>query len=99
MTDLSHVPRLEARAAILTLVVAIVLFIVKLVAWWLTGSAAVFSDAMESIVNVIAAVFGLYSIVLAHAPPDEQHPYGHGKVEFLSATFEGGMIVLAGVVI
>jgi cation diffusion facilitator family transporter len=58
----------------------------------------VFSDAMEGIVNVAAASFALYSIYLAHQPADANHPYGHGKVEFLSGGFEGGMILLAAVV-
>jgi cation diffusion facilitator family transporter len=96
---LSRVPGPEARAATLSLAVAVLLFALKLVAYWLTGSSAVFSDAMESIVNVVAAGFGMYSLMLAHAPADREHPYGHGKVEFLSATFEGGMILLAALVI
>ena len=94
----SHVPPDESRAVLLSLVVGVSLLVVKFVAYFLTGSAAVFSDAMESIVNVAASSFALYSIVLAHVPPDESHPYGHGKIEFLSGGFEGGMILLAAVV-
>jgi cation diffusion facilitator family transporter len=94
----SHVPSDESRAVLLSLVVGVTLLVVKFVAYFLTGSAAVFSDAMESIVNVAASSFALYSLVLAHAPPDENHPYGHGKVEFFSGGFEGGMILLAAVV-
>ena len=93
-----HVPRDEARAALLALGVGVSLTAVKFAAYFLTGSAAVFSDAVEGIVNVAAASFALYSIVLAHQPADASHPYGHGKVEFLSAGLEGGMILLAAVV-
>ena len=76
-----------------------VLLAVKFAAYHLTGSAAIFSDALESIVNVIASVVAGWSLFLAHQPADAQHPYGHGKVEFLSAGFEGGMILLAAAVI
>lgn len=79
--------------------IGIVLFIAKLVAWRLTNSDAVFSDAMESIVNIIAAFMGLYSLFLAAKPKDEDHPYGHGKVEFITAGIEGVLIIFAGIVI
>jgi cation diffusion facilitator family transporter len=68
---------------------------VKFAAYLLTGSAVIFADAMESIVNVLAAGFAVYSLYYAHLPADESHPYGHGKIEFVSAGFEGGMILLA----
>ena len=93
-----HVPRSEARAAALALAAGLALMGVKFVAYFLTGSAAIFSDALESIVNVAAAAFALYSLYYAHRPADEDHPYGHGKIEFLAAGFEGGMILLAGAV-
>src|SRR5436305_14110913 len=95
---LRHVPSLEARAAVTALVVAVVLAAGKFVAYYITGSAAVFSDAMESLVNIAAAAFALYSLADAHLPADTEHPYGHGKIEFFSAGFEGGMIVLAALV-
>src|SRR5437588_13045438 len=95
---LAHVPRLEARAAVAALGIAVALAAGKFVAYFLTGSAAIFSDAMESIVNVAAAAYALYSLSIAHTPADREHPYGHGKIEFFSAGFEGGMIVLAAVV-
>ncbi|HMB94552.1 MAG TPA: cation diffusion facilitator family transporter, partial [Tepidisphaeraceae bacterium] len=85
----------ERRAAILSLVVGIILLMIKFAAYFKTNSAAIFSDAVESIVNVIAGGFALYSVILAHHPADRDHPYGHGKIEFLSAGFEGGMIILA----
>jgi cation diffusion facilitator family transporter len=93
-----HVPKDEARAALLALTVGVSLTAVKFAAYFLTGSAAVFSDAAEGIVNVAAASFALYSIVLAHQPADANHPYGHGKVEFLSGGLEGGMILVAAAV-
>lgn len=80
-------------------IVGIILFIAKLVAWRLTNSDAVFSDAMESIVNIIAAFMGLYALYVAAKPKDEDHPYGHGKVEFITSGVEGTLIIFAGVVI
>src|SRR3954467_13417650 len=91
----SHIPPNERRAAILALVISVGLVIAKFAAYALSGSAAVFADAMESIVNVAAASFAIYSLALAHTPADSEHPYGHGKIEFFAGGFEGGMIVLA----
>jgi cation diffusion facilitator family transporter len=96
---LSHIPKVEARAAIGSLVVSIALVAVKFTAYWMTGSAAIFSDALENVVNVFAAAFAVYALSVAHSPADKDHPYGHGKIEFLSAGFEGGMILLAALVI
>lgn len=94
----AHVPRAEAAAALLALGVGVALMGVKFTAYFLTGSAVIFSDALESIVNVAAASFALYALHYAHRPPDPAHPYGHGKIEFLAAGFEGGMILLAAAV-
>ncbi|WP_336689202.1 MULTISPECIES: cation diffusion facilitator family transporter [unclassified Chryseobacterium] len=77
----------------------IILFIGKIIAWKLTNSDSVFSDAMESIVNVISAFMGLYSLYLAAKPKDEDHPYGHGKVEFVTSGIEGALIAIAGIMI
>src|SRR5690242_149085 len=96
---LRHVPRAEATAAGLSVGVSFLLLALKFVAYYKTGSAAIFSDALESIVNVVASIVAAWSLVLAHQPADAQHPYGHGKAEFLSAGFEGGMILLAALVI
>ena len=96
---LRHVPRPEATAAAISVAVSILLLVIKFIAYYATGSAAIFSDALESIVNVVASIVAAWSLFLAHQPADEQHPYGHGKVEFLSAGFEGGMILLAAAVI
>ena len=67
----------------------------KLAAWQLTGSAALFSDAAESVVNVVAALVAFFALRLSAKPADANHPYGHHKVEFLSAVIEGVLIVLA----
>lgn len=64
-------------------------------AYVITGSAAILSDAAESVVHVIAVGFAAYSLKLSHRPPDESHLYGHEKITFFSAGFEGAMIVLA----
>ena len=80
-------------------IVGVILFIGKLIAWHLTNSDAVFSDAMESIVNIISAFMGLYSLYLAAQPKDENHPYGHGKVEFVTSGVEGTLIIFAGIII
>lgn len=80
-------------------IIGIILFVAKLIAWRLTNSDAVFSDAMESIVNIIAAFMGLYSLYLAAKPKDEDHPYGHGKVEFITSAVEGALIIFAGIII
>lgn len=86
-------------AGLVSLVVGTGLLAAKYVAYRLTGSAAVLSDAMESIVNVVAAVFALGGLVFAGRPADRNHPYGHGKIEFFSAAFEGGLIAFAAVLI
>lgn len=95
---LKHLPRIEARAAVLSLGTGIVLLGIKFAAYFLTGSTAIFADALEGIVNVTASAFAMYALVLAHRPADPEHPYGHGKIEFFSAGLEGGMILLAAVV-
>jgi len=79
--------------------IAILLFVVKIIAWDSTNSIAILTDALESIVNVIAALIGLYSLYLSAKPKDYDHPYGHGKVEFISAAIEGTLIAVAGFII
>lgn len=79
--------------------VAVILFLLKLVAYFLTHSVAILTDALESTVNVIAGFIGLYSLYVAAKPRDEDHPYGHGKAEFLSAAVEGTLILIAGLII
>ena len=80
-------------------IIAVLLFFIKLTAYFLTNSIAILTDALESTVNVIAGFIGLYSLYLAAKPSDVNHPYGHGKAEFLSATVEGTLIFVAGIYI
>ncbi|MCL2712265.1 MAG: cation diffusion facilitator family transporter [Methanomassiliicoccaceae archaeon] len=76
-----------------------IILITKFAAWLLTGSVAIFTDALESITNVSAGIIGLYALYLSTKPRDFDHPYGHGRAEFISATVEGAMISIAGVII
>jgi cation diffusion facilitator family transporter len=76
-----------------------VLFLTKIIAYQLTHSLAILTDALESIVNVIAGFIGLFSLYVVAKPRDVDHPYGHGKAEFVSAAIEGGLIVAAGIMI
>ncbi len=80
-------------------VVSVSLFIVKVIAYFLTQSVAILTDALESTVNVVAAFIGWYSLYLSAKPKDMDHPYGHGKVEFISAAIEGTLISIAGLII
>ncbi|GAB3278647.1 cation diffusion facilitator family transporter [Larkinella harenae] len=83
----------------ISLVLSVALMLLKFTAWWLTSSTAILTDALESIINVIASGFALYSIYLSGLPRDRNHPYGHGKIEFFSSGFEGALILSAGVFI
>ena len=80
----------------LTVILSTVLMGGKFLAWHLTGSNAVLTDALESIVNVLAGMFAWYSLWLSLKPRDHEHPYGHGKIEFISASIEGTLILIAG---
>ncbi len=83
------------KAGFLSIIVATSLFAIKFFAFQLTGSQAIFSEAMESVVNVLAACLAFYVLYFASKPADRDHPYGHGKVEYLSAAVEGGLIAFA----
>lgn len=89
--------RARLRATLISLVVALLVFAAKFVAYRLTGSAAILSDALESIVNIVAAAMAAFSVWYAAQPADENHPYGHGKIEDFSAGVEGALILLAAV--
>ncbi len=80
-------------------VLGFTLLIIKYVAFALTGSVAIFTDATESIVNVVAACIGIYALYLSAKPADRNHPFGHGKIEIISSAIEGTMIMAAGLVI
>lgn len=87
------------RTAWVSAIASILIFGMKIGAYKITGSPAILSDALESIVNVIAAIVALYVIRFASQPADHEHPYGHGKAEYFSSAFEGGMIIFAAVMI
>ena len=65
--------------------ISILLFFIKIAAWYITDSVAILTDALESIVNVVAGLIGVYSLYVSAKPRDIDHPYGHGKIEFISA--------------
>lgn len=88
---------IKIRTMKIVLAIGFVLMILKFLAFLLTSSNAILTDAIESIVNVLAGSFALYSLYYAAKPKDEDHPYGHGKIEFLSTGVEGGMVTLAGI--
>jgi|SRR5690606_29846290 cation diffusion facilitator family transporter len=76
---------------------SIFLLLIKLYAWYQTRSVAILGDALETIINVVAGFLGLYSLVLAAKPRDDDHPYGHGKIEYISAGIEGTLIFISGI--
>ncbi|WP_372886027.1 cation diffusion facilitator family transporter [Shimia sp.] len=87
------------KFALWSILVALAVFALKLVAWRWTGSVALLSDALESIVNVVAAMIAYFALRLAAKPADAGHPFGHSKAEYLSAVAEGAMILLAAVLV
>ena len=87
------------RFAWLSVAAAIVTLGLKTFAWWLTGSVGLLSDALESIVNLVAAFVAVVAIGYADAPPDEGHAYGHEKAEYFASGLEGGLILIAAIVI
>jgi cation diffusion facilitator family transporter len=78
-----------------SVVVAIMTITLKTLAWWITDSVGLLSDAMESLVNLASAIFGLVMVTVAAQPPDAEHPYGHHKAEYFSSGFEGILIIVA----
>lgn len=97
MASASAQHNIRVQTAVVT--VSCLLFGLKLLAYFLTHSVAVLTDALESTVNVVTGFTGLYSLKIAAMPRDLNHPYGHGKVELISASFEGILILVAGMVI
>ncbi len=91
--------RLNVRVQSFILGIGLLVLLAKFIAYFITHSNAVLTDAVESIVNVVAGALGLYSLILSAKPSDSNHPYGHGKAEFISAAVEGAMIFIAGGII
>ncbi|MEM6279997.1 MAG: cation diffusion facilitator family transporter [Verrucomicrobiota bacterium] len=95
----SESPELLRKASWISFWIGVLMLLIKGAAWWQTRSAAILSDAAESVVHVAAVAFVVYSLRLSQKPPDKDHPYGHAKISFFSAGFEGGLITFAGVFI
>lgn len=92
-------PRTKIKTMSLVLSASMLLTLLKFAAYFITHSNALFTDALESVINVVAGSFALFSLYYASKPSDNDHPYGHGKIEFMSAGLEGGLIFLSGIAI
>lgn len=88
-----------SRLMLASIVVAGLTIAIKTAAWYVTGSVGLLSDAMESLVNLASAIFGLLMVTIAERPADDDHPYGHHKAEYFSSGFEGALIMVAAVAI
>ena len=97
--DAKRDARLRTLAGALSLGLGLFIMGLKFLAYRLTDSTALLSDALESVVNVVAAAFALWAVRAAEMPPDTEHPYGHGKLAFVTAVFEGGLISFAALMI
>ena len=97
--QISNAPINLAKFAWMSIVVSVVVFGMKMAAWWATGSVGLLSDALESTVNIVAAVVALFALRTAMKPADELHHFGRGKAEYFSASIEGFMILLAALII
>jgi len=92
----NHKSKQNLRVQQFVAIISVLLLLIKITAYYLTNSVAILTDALESIVNVSAGFIGLYSLYIASKPADQDHPYGHGKAEFISAAIEGTLISTAG---
>ena len=92
-------PRLKFKVQRIIAILSFLIFAGKLAAYFLTNSVGILTDALESTVNVVTGFITLYSIYIAIKPKDENHPFGHGKAEYLSASVEGMLIIIAGLFI
>ena len=93
------IPSTALRWAVFGLVISLLLMAIKLVGYLVTGSAAVLSDALESSIHIVTSGFALFAVWLSAQPGDQNHPYGHGKVEYLSAALEGVLVLAAGLTV
>ncbi|HET9148298.1 MAG TPA: cation diffusion facilitator family transporter [Acetobacteraceae bacterium] len=87
------------RFALGSIAISVIAFGLKLLAWRVSGSAALYSDALEALVNIAASILAFYALYTAAKPADREHPYGHAKAELLSAVAEGALILVAAVLI
>jgi cation diffusion facilitator family transporter len=88
-----------SRYAIQSVGVAVIVTLLKAVAYWVTGSIALLSDALESIINVVVAGAAYFALRVSETPPDDKHPFGHHKAEYFSAVLEGALIIVAALAI
>ena len=88
--------RNSIRIQYIILAISSIVIVIKIYAYYLTKSTAILTDALEYIINIMAGAIGLYSLIIASKPRDENHPYGHGKIEYVTSGIEGGMIFIAG---
>lgn len=95
MSSITQAPNKHQIVAVTSILVAFVVMGIKYAAYLMTGSVALLSDALESVVNVLAAIAALIAIRVGANPPDRRHPYGHHKAEYFSAVLEGALIILA----
>lgn len=98
-TQISNTQVNLAKFAWMSIIVSVVVFGMKMAAWWATGSVGLLSDALESTVNIVAAVVALFALRTAMKPADAMHHFGRGKAEYFSASIEGFMILLAALII
>jgi cation diffusion facilitator family transporter len=89
----------RTKVAFVTLSISLIVLFLKTKAYYATFSVGVLSDALETVVNVLTAIIALFAVKIAAEPADENHPYGHGKLEYFSAAFEGGLIFFAALAI
>lgn len=94
-----HTDQIKLKVQKRIVLVSFVILIAKFIAYYVTHSVGVLTDALESIVNVVAGAVSLYSLHLAMQPQDRNHPFGHGKIELISASSEGILIIIAGIMI
>ncbi len=93
--DMAAKNRLLLKIAIANIVVSLVVLGLKAFAWWVTGSVALYSDALESIINVVTSAAAAFALWVSFQPADDNHPYGHSKAEYLSAVLAGVLITIA----
>lgn len=89
----------KRKIAILAILVGLIVFVLKLIAYFLSNSVALLSDALESTINIVASIMMFYALNLASQPEDEDHRYGHQKAENISALVEGILIIIAAILI
>lgn len=99
MEQLQSAPNLKFKVQRIIAIASCIIFVGKIIAYFLTNSVGILTDALESTVNVITGFLTLYAIYVSIKPKDENHPFGHGKAEFLSASVEGFLILVAGLII